>query len=294
MDTLTPFASYDPAAWPRARFLLIDAAQVEPAWWEDFHPLRVVPESHADQAPLFPALLDSHTLDDAQHTRLLERARLWERKEHTPYAIALIDASGATSTLVTHLTRRMSLRRPEGSEDVLRFYDPCVFRHLRGWLLTAEQMDSLLGPIGTWHWREPDGSWHAHSRHGETPSLRPLRLTPAQWPALRRMAELHLALTTLSRTDAPSAWALQTARRIDALLGDAKARHGMKDRADRILYALQAARFHPDIHRHPLLRHRLSRLDGHGSTYVEACADLKDKRMQQLVSELDASEATRR
>jgi hypothetical protein len=38
----------------------------------------------------------------------------------------------------------------------------------------------------------------------------------------------------------------------------------------------------------------LSRLDGHGSTYVEACADLNDKRMQQLVSELDASEATRR
>jgi hypothetical protein len=291
MNMLAPSASHDPATWPSARFVLINAAQVEPAWWEDFHPLPVVPEAYRTQASLFPALLDSETWDQTQHARLLERARMWERQEDTPYVMALIDATGPASTIVAHLTRRMGVRRPDGRENVLRYYDPYVFRHLRGWLLTPAQMDSLLGPIQTWHWREPDGIWHAHTRQCDVPSLRPLRLTPEQWPPLRRMAELQQALITLARIEPALGWRIDTAKQIDALLGQAQASHGMNDRADRLLFALQAVRFHPAIHRHPRLRQCLDRRPGDGPTYVEACADLDDARMQQLARELDTSQA---
>ncbi|QAU24428.1 DUF4123 domain-containing protein [Dyella sp. M7H15-1] len=289
MNMLTPFVSRDPDPWSSARFVLINAAQIEPACWEDFHPTRVVPASHQHQASLFPALLDAQTWDEAQRAHLRERAHAWERQEGTPYAVAWMSAAGPASSIVTHLVHRMSVRHADGREDVLRYYDPWVFRHLRGWLLTPEQMDSLLGPIQAWHWREPDGTWHTHTRNCVAPSLRPLRLTAEQWPSLRRMAELQFALTTLARLDPLLAWQPDTAKRIDALLGEAKARHGMHDRADRLLYALQAARFHPSIHTHPLLRQRLNQIDDDGPSYVELCTGLDDAGMQQLASELETS-----
>jgi hypothetical protein len=246
---------------------------------------------YADQAALFPALIDDQTLDEAQRLRWRQCALTWEQQEGpSSYLLALIQAPGLASSLCAHLARRMNVCRPDGREDVLRYYDPWIFRQLGGWLLSPEQLDGLLGPIEAWHWREPDGTWRTQERHCAAPSLRPLRLTPEQWPPLRRMAELNHVLATLARTDPALAWQLETAQQIDALLHEARARHDMQDRADRVLYALQAVRFHPGIHSHPLLRQRVEEFADDGGTYVEACLDLDDARMQQLVRELQTQQ----
>jgi hypothetical protein len=107
------------------------------------------------------------------------------------------------------------------------------------------------------------------------------------------MAELHHALTALARRDPDLAWRSGTAKQIDALLGEAKARNGMVDRADRVLYALQAVRFHSFIHRHPLLQQRLSQIAANGPSYAELCSDLDDARLRHLVNELDLHTANR-
>ncbi|MEN7531889.1 DUF4123 domain-containing protein [Cupriavidus sp. DL-D2] len=288
MEKIPPPHMPETLPLPSARFAVIDAAQLAPEHWDDLPSRRMVPDAYRDRAELFPILVDLDELDETQRVAVLDRDANCAAQSGKTYLMALLDARGTPASVLTHLTRRMLVRRPDGQEDILRIYDPLVFRHLR-WLLSVEQIDSLLGPIGTWHWREPDGTWHSHSRDADQPSIRPLRLTPAQWPSLLRMADLQRAIRTLADDDAPCAWRIETAQQLDQLLADTESIEGLNESEDRALHALQALRFGRTIHQHSALLHRLGMARNGETTYSSACADLDAIRLQKFADELQQS-----
>ncbi|MBB3261175.1 hypothetical protein F4827_006083 [Paraburkholderia bannensis] len=270
----------------RLRYVLIDAARADSSYWSDLTYLPIVPERFRAQPELFPILVDIHALGAEGHTKILQRAASSEQQDGVQYIHAFLDAATEPSALAAHLIRRMSVRRPDGVEDVLRFYDPFVFRHLR-WLLDVHQLDGLLGPVSQWYWPEPDGMWHSQLRVSDHASLRPLRLTPEQWPTLLRMADLNVALRKLSHLGFMQQHDTSTAQQIDRLLAEAWGGHGMSDRQDRLLFAIQASYYHRHIHKHPVLQSRLNQAATGAMTFVTACADLDDPKMRQLAEELE-------
>lgn len=276
-----------------ARFAVINAAQVPARYWNDLPFQRIVPEAYREHAEVFPILVDLHELDDRQHASIKAREAEFCLTSGKSFRMALLDAPGTSGALIRHLCRRMVVRLPDGGEDVLRIHDPLVFRHLR-WLLSVEQMDSLLGHVETWHWREPDGVWRSHARRSPEPCIRPLRLTPEQWPTLLRMAELQFAIGTLVEDAHPHAYCIETARQLDQSLADAESIHGMSAPEDRRLFAIQALRFGRSIHQHHALRERIAAVRSGEMSFISACSGLNDMHLQRFAKELQEVEPSQR
>jgi hypothetical protein len=292
MEAITLTSPWSDSYAPMFDYALINAAQTDRSYWEDLAPTPVVPELFREHPELFPVLVDINALDRDVRLTMARRALAWERDSETPYFMALLNAPVTAAELVVHLARRMIVRRPDGDEDVLRFYDPFVFRHLR-WLLSLEQMDSLLGPVERWWWHERTGAWHVHPRSAPQASLRPLRLSTEQWPTLTRLADINRALSQLARLAPALADNSGTAQELDRKLDEAWQRYRMNDRQDRVLYATQALRFHLQIHRHPDFRERLRRIADGRLSFTGACADLDDAALHRMVQDLeDVSERT--
>ncbi|POR53589.1 uncharacterized protein DUF4123 [Paraburkholderia eburnea] len=286
MNSLPSSGRLDVGTQPQARYALVNAAQVSRSQWVDLAYLPVVPERFCHQPELFPVLVDFQPLGPDGRADVWSRDRVSEQENGVPFVLAFFDATVEGSAVTAHLVRRMAVRRPDGVDDALRFYDPFVFQHLL-WLLSVGQMDSLLGPITTWHWRQPDGTWHQHVRVSEQASLRPLRLTSPQWLTLLRMAEINRALVELSRVDPACAGKPGIAQQLDMLLAEASDVRGLGDPQDRLLYVLQASRYHRHIHQHPVLRNCLGQVRENAMTFVTACADIDDSRMCRLAKELE-------
>ncbi|WP_321887819.1 DUF4123 domain-containing protein [Paraburkholderia bannensis] len=291
MDILQSPERLDVGEQLRARYALINAAQVSPSQWTGLMHQPVVPERFRYQPELFPVLVEIQALGRDDREVVWTRDRVSEQEYDVPFVLALFDAEVEGSAVVAHLVRRMAVRRPDGAEDALRFYDPFVFRHLR-WLLGVEQMDSLLGPITAWHWREPDGTWQRHARGSDHASLRPLRLTSPQWSTLLRVADINQSLRELLRVDPTRANEPGVAQELDSLLAEASDVSGLVDHQDRRLYALQAIRYHRHIHQHPALRDRLREVRSSAMTFVTACADFDDSWMCRLAKEVEQIQAS--
>ena len=279
--------SGDPLEIHPCAYAIIEQA----AWLErtsllaDLDTQAIVPESFRAQPKLFPVLLDLKALDVEQRADLSKLAAAWALEKDVPYFSALLDTTASSVQIAAHLARRMLVSVPGAGQDVLRFYDPFVFRHLQ-WLLTPKQRDSLLGPIQRWNWREPNGTWRSYKREAAHASVPPLLLKPEQWPTLMRLTDINAMLRRLARVAPQLHDDDVLATRIDTLLAEAWLQHQMADRQDRYLYAEQALRFHPDIHSHPQSRQRLERTRAGGTSYVSACAGVDDAAWRDLASRL--------
>lgn len=263
-------------------YALINPLQVEQATWGDLPVVSVVPWQFGGQPHLFPLLLELGKLDRAVRLGLLDRMEAWEKDNDSPWFSALWKSPASALHLRDHLARHM-VRRVSSRVDLLRPYDPRVFRHLSGWLLTPEQAGQLLGPIEVWAWREPDGAWFRHERHGETPQPElGARLAESQWASYGRLGVINSILAGLAR-DAPEVRSEAALwQRLDGLLAEATAVQRLDDDEDRRLYAEQAVRFHPRIHRHPELLRRLTLARSGEVSYTGACADLDDEALRAL------------
>lgn len=265
-----------------AAYALVNPLQIAKPDWQDLPATPLVPEMLQAQPHLMPLLVDLAAMAFEKKVALLERIALWRRRG-VAYFAALLSCDGRSEVIASHLRNRLIARRPDGERNLLRFYDPRVFRHLR-WLFSAEQMNLLLGPIAAWNWPDGDGVWRQHKR-GEPMALT-LRLDARHWETIDRLRLINRSLNDLEVRAPQLTQDDALAQRIDALLAEAQALHALHENDDRLLYAQQPLRFHPHIHRHPTLRARLQQVREHGGSYVEACADLDDAAMRVLAAEL--------
>jgi Domain of unknown function (DUF4123) len=287
MNTPAAFAlNEDHPAFRNSAYAIIQPTQIDPAYRQGLDLHAIVPEPFNAQPDLFPALLDLKALDVKQRASLFKHAVAWESGVDTPYFSALLVTAASAAQIVAHLARRILVKRPDGGQDALRFYDPFVFRHLR-WLLAPAQVDSLLGPAQCWYWRTPSGEWLGQSRVAAHASVPPLLLKPDQWPTLMRLGDINLTLRQLARVAPDIKDDEALAQQLDKLLDEAWAKHGMVSTADRCLYAEQAVRFHPRIHAHPQLLQRLKQVRTGAISYVRACADLNTTVLVELSTQLE-------
>ncbi|AJX31499.1 hypothetical protein [Burkholderia oklahomensis] len=270
------------------QYAVINPLQIDEEAWADLETASLVPDRYREQAHLFPRLVCLASLDAAARDELLARARIWDREYDDPYFSALLHSTRGTDYIRGHLIAQMEQYHLARREyDVIRLHDPKVFRHLN-WLLSADQWESLLGPIDSWAWREPDGIWWNRTRDARITDVPArMRLSPEQWTTLLRFGEINQTLTLLSRIAPDLADDASLAQRLNALLAEAWNLHRLADRSDRLLYASQAIRFHPRIHQHPELQVRLKQTQENEATYADLCSDLDDTTMQRLVDEMN-------
>jgi hypothetical protein len=255
--------------------------------WGDLVSLPIVPDRYRDQPHLFPQLVELEQMDEHARMGLLDRARRWVENHGTPYFSALLQTSTSAERLRRHLANQMDRYHfARRQYDVIRLHDPKVFRHMR-WLLDAHQWETLLGPIDSWAWLEPAGSWQRRDRDRDVTNIAAqIRLSPGQWISLLRVGEINQSLARLSRVAPEIPDDAKLAQQLDALLGEAWGTYQLEDRTDRLLFAEQAVRFHPRIHQHPQLQERLQRVHAPELTYAGACIDLDDAAMRRLANEL--------
>jgi len=175
------------------RFLLLNAIAADKSLWKALHARYIVSTRMPDT--VFPTLVDNEKLDDAQRQQLHDIMKTFEKKISECFVLAALDSPASEEEIAEHIVRTMNIKTPEGEPDLLRFYDPLVFRNLQGWLFHSGQMEALLGPIKTWHWRDPDGTWKKYTSSTYTnTNERTLQIREDQWPSLQRMSTLQRVL----------------------------------------------------------------------------------------------------
>lgn len=258
-------------------FALLNPVEVDRSLWADLphHPL--MPVYVGVRTKLFPLLIDLRGLAVTSRIEIAERAWAWERAYGSPFFCALIESADPVERMVRHLSRRLLIKNAGGQHQLLRFYDPRVFEHLR-WILTATQLASVMGPAETWYWRDEDGQWQRETR----PEVKSYRLTlePQQLLSLGRVGILNRTLKHLRRLEPGRAIDGALVRKIDTWLRLAY-EAGLSDAPDVQLYALQALRFHPNIHHHPKLQAALQAVHKGHSTYVGACMDVDEQELRE-------------
>ncbi|MBY4897510.1 hypothetical protein [Cupriavidus sp. AU9028] len=130
-----------------------------------------------------------------------------------------------------------------------------------------------MGPIEQWHWIDPLG--RLRWRDCEQDPFLPLRIRPAQLDPLRRTGMVQGCLQMLARAGRRGD-AVLLGQQLDAGLAEALHRHGLRDEADRRLFAVQALAIPGGPQHHPLLRAALERAAAGQISYVGACAELTD------------------
>lgn len=265
-------------------YAVVNPLQVDEGEFADLPTTPIVPEPFRMQPHLFPVLLVLDELDFDTRIGLLNRMRAWEIGSEFPFFSALIKSDATPLRMQRHLARQM-MRQHRDGVDLLRPFDPRVFRHLT-WLLTNEQMDALLGPIEAWAWREPGGRWRQNIRrqisHAQTP-----RLNEAQWNSYARLGLVNRLIAKLHHVVPELNEDARRAREMDHFLDAAERIHHLADTDDRCLFAEQAVRYHPRIHMHRALADRLINADAGQTSYVRACADLDEPTMRQLVHDIE-------
>nr|WP_267957630.1 DUF4123 domain-containing protein [Halomonas zhangzhouensis] len=282
-DQPSPLSS--PLCLRECAYAVLNPLVVDTADWDDL-PSEPLVTGNVDVRPhLLPQLI--HLAELPAETRLALAERIEQHRQRgVALFCALLDSRSPAERVAQHLKLHLEQRRPGDKRRWwLRFYDPCVFRHLC-WQLDADRMDRLLGPIDAWYWPDAQGHWHCRRHRSDQPSGVPhLLLDRAQWARIDRLALLNRTLDVLELAEPELEQDETLWRWVDALLERAE-RQPLPDEDDRQRYVEQAVRFHPQIHTHPTIHARLERVREQGISYTEACADLDDARMASLAAEL--------
>lgn len=240
--------------------------------WADLPTRELLPEELADKAGAMPRLLDLTELDPVQQSALLERVDDWDRVNDYPFFGLLLKSTSSPAGVARHLTRQLVARSPDGSDVLLRWYDPRVFRHLC-WLFTPVQMRALSGPVNAWCWRDGPRHWRSLevAAMGHVPGR--LRPTVEQWTAIGRIGVLNRTIAQLERNVEGLAFDEALYRRVEMCLRSAYDQHGLTEEADARLFVEQAIRW-PGMHRLPEVARRLTSAGLGEITYVGACVGL--------------------
>lgn len=231
----------------------------------------LVPRGVDVQPHLMPALLALAELDRQARIGLIDAALRWQQDYRRPYFSACLVSEHSTERLAHHLGTTQLLSVRDGGRFLLRFTDPRVMTQLLG-ILDEAQLDALMGPVAQWHWVDPTGQ-RRQRLSSQDPHL-PLRVRASQVGPLRRVGLVNGCLQTLVRSGWPCADAVSLGRQLDDALVEATQAHGLRDEADRRLYAVQCVAMQGRPEAHPALKAALLKAEAGELSYVGACAEL--------------------
>lgn len=268
-------------------YALLNPLRLEQEEWQDLPLSSLTPQWLKEQSAYMPMLLSVKDLTALQRSTLLSRIETREQRGEA-FLTGLLSSHAERPGLVAHLCRLLVMTRQDnGQRYLLRYYDPRVMRHLQ-WLLNDQQHAALYGPADIWAWPVSNG-WVRNTRRSTEYSVGTrLILEPRQWETLERMALINRALSELEilAPDLPHDDMLS--QRLDAALAQAKTELALPDSEDWLFCAIQAVRFHPQIHHHPQLLERLAHAATRRSSYAAACADVDDAAWLSMAAQMNA------
>jgi hypothetical protein len=210
-----------------------------------------------------------------------------------------LDAGTSTSTkaLAAHWARNCHLHMAAGQARLLRFQDPGV----REWLwpaLSDTQQRALLGPVAEIQAIGRGQRLITHRRAdgaAASPDGYPaLQLNQTQWDQVSDYATVHAAWLNWRNSLDAEANALQSPgweRPVHDALAEAT-RLGLRDAADRELFALHALQLGAGFHRHAQLQ-EVWRKTQDGDFYGSAIEEITGHPADQLVTFIRQSDAKR-
>jgi len=158
----------------------------------------IVPKELRGQEHLFPYLLRLGDMSaDARLAALDETVRYAREHDRLPFSALLV--SGAGPEHVRNQLARGLVRKVDGESMLFRYYDPRVWSALT-WILSAPQLDALLGPVQSWTAPSAKrGNWRTYESSGRGNDGLPL--APGQVHAIASLASINRVIDRLLRVD---------------------------------------------------------------------------------------------
>ena len=250
---------------------------------EDCEPVgALAPRRRPDLHALTPHL---YRLDEAALVKIKEKAHKTSLRGLPPAVSALIETQVEGSVLIEQLSRFCLAATPASRWTYCRFFDPRVMTHLR-WILTPDQLESLLGKIESWEFLDMSSQWVSINNAPRDSYYLRLTLDEKQY---RHLTDLPAIRTCLQqwRSHDPSApnEDQQAGARVASNLERARDL-GLQDDYDQMTLALQALLIHPDISHHPDVSKAIAMARG-DATYKAVTANWSQARWESIQEQMN-------
>lgn len=202
-----------------------------------------------------------------------------------PTISGLIRARVDGRELKEQLSRTCLAATPSSRWTYCRFFDPRVMTHLR-WILTPDQLDSLLGRIENWDFLDMSSQWVSLSHTPKPPHYLRLMLDDRQQRLLEDLPAIRTGLQQWRSHD-PSAPSddPQAGARVASSLERAR-ELGLQDDADQLTLVLQELLIHPDLSQHPAVSGAIA-MAQRNTTYQAVTATWSQARWESIQEQLN-------
>lgn len=177
-----------------------------------------------------------------------------------------------------YFSRQLKQINEAGDSVLLRFYDPRVMIRLVD-ILDYRQLSYLLGPIEYWCFQDYSGRLHLISPHSEKRALGPMRLTAAQWDAIRRIELVNHCLQGWCEAGQPYDISLHA--KVDRLIVVAQ-KYGINEGTQVSAFVMDGLLVGLQFYRHPIM-HALLKQISKSQSYIQLTRQL-DESAWQLVA----------
>jgi hypothetical protein len=247
----------------------------------------LAPRRRPDLYALTPRL---YRLNEAALGEARELAQKQSLRGMPPTISGLIRAGVDASVLREQLSRTCLAATPSSRWTYCRFFDPRVMTHLR-WILTPDQLDSLLGRIESWEFLDMSSQWVSLPHTPKPPRYLRLMLGEQQQ---RRLEDLPAIRTGLQqwRSHDPSAPSddPQAGARVASSLERAR-ELGLQDDADQLTLVLQELLIHPDLSQHPAVLEAIAKAQ-QDTTYQAVTATWSQARWESIQEQMNRGKTT--
>jgi len=242
----------------------------------------LAPRRRPDLHALTPRL---YRLNEAALGEARKLAQKQSLRGRPPAISGLLRAGVDASALREQLSRTCLAATPSSRWTYCRFFDPRVMTHLR-WILTLDQLDSLLGRIESWEFLDMSSQWVSLSHTPKAPHYLRLMLDDRQQRLLKDLPAIRASLQQWRSHD-PSAPSddQQAGARVASNLERARDL-GLQDDYDQMTLALQALLIHPDISHHPDVSKAIAMARG-DATYKAVTANWSQARWESIQEQMN-------
>jgi Domain of unknown function (DUF4123) len=245
-------------------YVLFDRVLIE----QDFkgYPLSIpAPKDLIPDADKLPCLINIKSCTPVQVFGLED---LIDEYHHLP-CVALLKTEATEKGLQSFLAKRL-LIKIDGVLALFRFYDPRVMRHLE-WILSAEQMSQLLGPINEWGYIKENT---IHTIRNETCSSSRLTLSDKQ----QRLVSLIGTINNVVSAASPrTSWSVKNYIQVADLIQIAEDSYRITQEIDLTTFALHGLQAGSAFHTHPILKEKISQMIREDDGYRESTLDITDQ-----------------
>ncbi|OOW67917.1 hypothetical protein Xant_20885 [Xanthomonas cissicola] len=245
----------------------------------------IVPLELKGQGHLFPCLLRLGEMSIDEKLRALDATVAYGQAHDKEPFSALIGTTAKAGRVRGHLARMM-VRRVEGEKMLFRFYDPRVWSCLQ-WILSASQLDALLGPIDVWTTRDATGDTWTQSQSMQSAESE-FAMDLSQLSAVASLGSVNKVLKRLREEEVHVGGSLPLSKRVYTEIENARAA-GLVNADDQEAFAFLSMSISPRIHDCPKFQDLIHLARKEPGAYRSLVSEVDEQKIQQYATELEGA-----